>query len=110
MEALFAELQKANQEQEGTLKDQEEHIKALEEENILLKAAIAKAEATGTKAEAPKSTNTVVKVDGKKYSILRKTVHIPGIGTRSAEELAQDAEALKKILSMEGQNILKEIK
>ena len=108
--ALIAELQKANQQQESQLVDQAAKIQELEAENVSLKATIAKSDAAGKDVKAAASKEVIVKVDKKQYKVLRKAIHIPGIGKRTAEELAQDQEAISKVLSMEGQNILREIK
>ena len=108
--ALIVELQKANQEQETQLAEQSAKIQELEAENVSLKAAIAKSEAAGKDVKVGSSKDVIVKVDKKQYKVLRKAVHIPGVGKRTAEELAQDQEAISKLLSMKGQNILREIK
>lgn len=108
--ALIAELQKANQDQEIQMAKQSAKIQGLETENVSLRAAIAKAEAAGKDVKVDTGKNVIVEVDKKQYKVLRKAVHIPGVGKRTAEELAQDQEAISKVLSTPGQNILREIK
>lgn len=90
------------------MKEQAEHIAALQQENITLKGKVI--EVTGT-PELPKIPKEPIAVGKKKYQWQVAIFTIPGKEpkTYTAEEASLDETALAAILAIEGQGILKEL-
>lgn len=109
LEGEHQQLITKNAEQDKIIAEQHEQIASLEEENIQLKAAIAKSNVGTKKAEKVK-TPEKINVDGKNYKFALSEFHVPGHGKMTAAQLSQDKDALSAVLDIKGQTILKEIK
>lgn len=90
------------------MQEQATHIAVLQQENASLKGKVIEVTAT---LELPKIPNEPIVINKKKYQWQVAIFTIPGKEPRTltAEEASLDKDALKAILAIEGQGILKEL-